>query len=121
MMVRGQMRTDLVAAMRAQDRDRVMALRSALAAMDNAEAVGPSTSDRPLGEGEIAGASAGVGSTEADRRVLLPAEVRSILVAELTEREEAIARYVALGQVEAADRLRREAEALRPYLEMVES
>lgn len=121
MMVRGQMRTDLVAAMRARDRDRVMALRSALAAMDDAEAVELTPDDRLLGKGAIAGASAGVGSTETARRVLLPDEVRSILVGEITEREEAAARYAALGQAEAADRLRREADALRPYLEMADS
>jgi uncharacterized protein len=87
------MRRALTAAMKARDRRAVTVLRSALAAIDNAEAVdtakGPPGEGHPAGEGEIAGAAIGVGAAEAARRTLTPAETEAIVRAEVDERQTA--------------------------------
>jgi uncharacterized protein YqeY len=115
-LLRAVLRADLVTAMKARDSDAVAALRAAIAAIDNAEAV-----DRPDGAAtttseHFAGAHVGVGSTEAARRDLTIVDVRAILQEQIAERSGAADRYDTLGQSEAAARLRREADALRKYL-----
>lgn len=116
MSLRARLRTDLVAAMKARDTDAVAALRTTIAAIDNAEAVEAGASTRGTGGEHIAGAVAGVGSTEAERRALSPDDVRAIVQEQIADRTAEADRYVSLGQTDAAGRLRREAEALRTYL-----
>jgi len=114
--LRSRLRADLLAAMKARQLEAVSALRTALAEIDNAEAVAAPVQDRKLASEHIAGASAGVGSTEAARRVLSLEELRALLRAQVSERLAEAGRYDGLGQGEAADRLRREAEVLGKYL-----
>jgi uncharacterized protein YqeY len=114
--LRSLLRTDLVAAMKARRKDDVTALRTALADIDNAEAI-----DVPQGRNvdasqHVAGAGAGVGSTEAPRRVLTIGEVRALLQAQVADRLDAATQYDNLDQPEMASRLRREAAALTKYL-----
>jgi len=115
------MRRALTAAMKARDRRAVTVLRSALAAIDNAEAVdtakGPPGEGHPTGEGEIAGAALGVGAAEAARRTLTPAETEAIVRAEVDERQTAADAYERAGQPQHGDRLRAEAEILHAYLD----
>jgi uncharacterized protein len=66
--IRIRMRRALTAAMKARDQRAVAALRSALAAIDNAEAVEAAGEGHPPGEGRIAGAVLGVGAAEVARR-----------------------------------------------------
>jgi uncharacterized protein len=141
-----RLRRALPAAMRARDRPAVNALRSALAAIDNAGAVDPAQArpDAPHpappaanaahpappaanavdpepgpaegGEPAVAGSVVGVGVTEVERRRLSEAQLREIVHAEVLERERAAAGYERAGQLELAERLRGEAKVLSAFL-----
>jgi len=115
--VQQQLRTDLTAAMRARDAVAVAALRSALAAIGNAEAVpvvpdGGATSSSE----HVAGARVGLGAAEAPRRALSADDVAALVRAEATERGAAAEQMAALGRPEVAERLRAEAAVLARYL-----
>jgi uncharacterized protein len=112
--LRAALRQGLITAMKARDSDTVAALRTAMAAIDNAEAV-PAPAPLP-GSARIAGARSGAGSTEAARRVLTGGELDGILRAQVAGRLQESGRYEALGQADAAGRLRRQAAAIEPYL-----
>ncbi|WP_181789701.1 GatB/YqeY domain-containing protein [Streptomyces phytophilus] len=114
--LRSLMRADLRAAMKARDREVVSALRTALGAIDNAEAV--QAPDTPAGQesAHVAGATSGVGSAEAARRVLSADDVCALLRAQITERRTEAEVYETAGQAGAAARLHREADALGTYL-----
>jgi uncharacterized protein YqeY len=114
--LRSMLRSDLVAAMKARQPEVVSALRTAIAAIDNAEAIEVHDSVEVRASRHFAGAQAGVGSTEAARRVLSIGEVRSLLEAQVSDRIAEADRYDALNQRAAASRLRREADVLRRYL-----
>jgi uncharacterized protein len=114
--VRARLRDGLTSAMRARDREAVSALRTTLAALDNAEAVAVTGESEAVESVHVAGARAGVGAAEAGRRALSPAEVRGVVQSHVTERTVEADRYDAHGQPEVARRLRREADVLRPYV-----
>lgn len=115
--MRASLRDDLKAALKTRDRVAISALRSALSAIENAEAV---PADRPsagVAESEhVAGAAAGLGAAEAERRHLTDADLRSILEGEVRERSAAAREYEQLGRSDQAERLRAEAEVLSRYL-----
>jgi uncharacterized protein YqeY len=115
--MRTTLRRDLTAALKARDRVAVAALRSAIAALENAEAVPTDQAiDTTAGNEHVAGAPVGLGVTEADRRDLTESDVRSILEAEVRERTTAAAEYDGLGRPDEAARLRAEAEVLGRYV-----
>ena len=68
--LRTRLRRRLSTAVRAQDRPAVSALRSALAALDNAEAVQPGEGFQPEVSQHVAGGVAGLGAAEVERQVL---------------------------------------------------
>ena len=132
--------------MRARDRLAVAALRSALAAIDNAEAADPPRAPpgprppEPAGTGvghadaagpgvgapgagavdghpTLAGTVAGLGATEVERRRLSQAQMEEIVRAEVADREAAAVDYERAGQLDHAERLRGEAEVLASYLD----
>jgi uncharacterized protein len=117
----------LPAAMKARDRVAVAALRSALAAIANAEAVDPSPAPPPTtgqpdpagagGDAPFAGTVAGLGAAEVARRRLTGTQVEEVVRAEVADRETAAADYERAGRVEQAERLRGEAEVLASYLQ----
>jgi hypothetical protein len=145
-----RLRRALTAALRARDMTAAAALRSALGAIGNAEAVpvpptrpGPSGAAqsgtaqsgtaqsgtaqsgadpsaasaaraRPAGRGSphVAGAVAGLGAAEAERRRLSPPQVAAIVQAEIDERLAAAAEYERAGRADRAARLAAEARAL---------
>jgi uncharacterized protein len=111
--VRARLRLALTGALRARDAIAVSALRSALSATGNAEAVdpGPAATTGP-GSTYVAGAAAGLGTTEARRRSLSTAQAEQIVRAEAGERERAARDYERAGHADQADRLRREALVL---------
>jgi hypothetical protein len=74
------LRADLTAALKARDRLTVAALRSAIAAIENGEAVHVSAVERTLASSEhVAGATAGVGSSDVARRPLSEADEIAIV------------------------------------------
>ena len=111
--VRARLQQALRAALQARDAAAVSALRSAQAAIGNAEAVAaPQRSPAPGGNRHFAGAVEGLGAAEAARRVLTAAEAEEIIRAEISERHEAADLYERSGHGDRAARLRREADAL---------
>lgn len=115
--MRATLRRDLTAALKSRDRVAVAALRSALAAIENAEAI---PADHPVpgtaGSGHIAGSTTGLGAAEADRRQLTEDDLLAIVEAEVHERSVSAAEYEQLGRDDHAQRLRAEADLLRQYL-----
>lgn len=111
--LRNLLRDALKTALRTRDRVATQALRSALAAVDNAQAV--PTEARA---GAIEQAAVGVGSTEAARRELTPEQLQDILRHEVDERH-AAALECASAAPETARRLRAEAEVIAPYVSEV--
>ncbi|MEV4621620.1 hypothetical protein AB0J74_23285 [Asanoa sp. NPDC049573] len=107
--LRERLRRTLRDALRARDAVAAGALRSAIAAIDNAESVpGVSLgvrSSQPLGV-------TGVGAAEVPRRELDTEEMLRIVRAEAADRMAAAAQYERLGQVDAAARMRSGAELL---------
>lgn len=125
--LRGLMRTGLVAAMKARRPEEVSALRTAIAAIDNASTVAVAEPASAAGsegpaasEGPIAGARIGLGAAEAERRALTPADLRHLLQAQIDDRIAEAERYDAHAAHDAAERLRLEASALEPYLRSVD-
>lgn len=115
--VRTRLRTGLREAMRARDAATVSAIRSALAALDNAEAVPVVGHNAVSAEGaHVASAAIGVGAAEAERAELSDAEVADILQREVDERRTAAREYSDGGRAEAAERLEAEAAALARYV-----
>jgi uncharacterized protein YqeY len=115
--MRDRLREDLAAAMKARDRVAITVLRTTLAAIDNAEAVDFSPRETPVtGSHHVAGASAGVGSTDVTRRILSDADIDAVIREQADERRQAAAEYEKLGRIEAADALRHEAALLDRYL-----
>lgn len=101
--------------MRAGDKAAVSALRAALGALDNAEAV-------PVQETELRGLAleespVGVGVTERARRELGEHSVVGIVKAEAAERLEAAAQLTAPAHAHRAARLRAEAAVLLHFLD----
>jgi uncharacterized protein len=99
-------------ALKQRDTAAISALRSALAAIGNAQAL-PAPASQRGGSGQyVAGSVAGLGAAEASRRVLTEAEIADIVSTEIAERRAAAARYEQSGHADRADRLRSEADAL---------
>ena len=104
------MRAALSAAMKQRDKAAVSVLRSALAAVDNAEAVDrPRDADRGLA---IEQAAVGVGVNEVARRSLTAAQIEQIVRGELADRESAAQEYERAGRADRAVELRAGAEVL---------
>ena len=111
------MRRDLALAMKAQDSTSVSALRSALAAIENAAAVDLAGTPPPVTRSpHFAGSVAGLGNAETERRVLDDAEVEQLVREEARERQSVARDLDRAGQHQRAARLRAEADVLFAYL-----
>lgn len=98
--------------MKARDLGAVAALRSALAAIDNAEAI--DVGDAKAGAME--NSAVGLGAAEALRRELTELEVEAIVRREIDERRIAATEYDRLGATDRRDRLTAEADTLTALL-----
>ena len=119
MTIRERLRAELKVAMQTRDKASTGAIRSALGAIDNAEAIDATVAtDRIDGDARIAGAVAGAGSTEMRRRTLTDDEVADVLRAEIGDRLDAAAEYDAAGPAgtERAALLRAEAATLDAFI-----
>jgi hypothetical protein len=94
----------------------VAAIRSAMSAIDNAEAVDVSQAPPPYA-GTVGETRLGVGAGEAARRELSAQDVLEVVRAEVSDRRAAAAEYERLGRTDAASRLRAEANALVSVLD----
>jgi hypothetical protein len=83
--LRAALRHGLTTALKARDTEALAALRTAVAAIDNAEAIATTDTHRPVTSADIAGASSGVGSTEAVRQSLSGGELRDLVREQITE------------------------------------
>ena len=112
--IKRQLRDELKFALKSRQSDAVSAFRTAIAAIDNAEAVQPGepTTQPP----NLSPLGSAFGSTELLRRTLSQDEVSTILQGEMDQRTEQAFNYEALGRPEDAERLRREAAILEPFL-----
>ena len=114
--LRARLRRALTDAMKQRDRTAVTALRTALSAIDNSEAVARPEPPSDVGSGTIAGAGHGVGRTEALRRTLTEAEILDVVVDQIDERDHAANEYERMGQLDRANVLRDEAAVLRSHV-----
>ena len=116
--IRQRLQLALREALKARDTIATSALRSALAAIDNAGAVPPAPAPAAgAGGPHVAGAVAGLGAAEAERRSLTAAEVEEIVRAEVAERQATARDYGQTGHADHAGRLRREAQVLLSVIE----
>jgi len=117
--VRQRLRGSLREAMRAKNAVALSALRSALAALDNAEAVPAASPDgtTTATHSRLAGTVVGVGAAETARRRLSDDEQLTVLRTEIDERLSAAIEFEVGGQPDRAERLRAEADVLVDVLE----
>ena len=116
--MREQLHKDLVAALKRRDPVAVPALRSLLSALANAEAVDgtPLTSSTTSGSPHVAGAVAGLGATEVERRLLSSSDMAGIIRAEVSERVDVAGRIDARTHGRRVQQLLSEAQVLSGYL-----
>jgi uncharacterized protein YqeY len=114
--IRTRLRWALGAALKARDAGAVSALRSAMSAIGNAEAVAPAARPAGTGSAHFAGTVAGLGAGEAQRRLLTEADADAIVRQEAAEREAAAGEYERSGRAAEAARLREGARALMAVL-----
>ncbi len=110
-----RLRAALTRAMKERDAVAVSALRSAIAAIDNAGAVDAPDAKATSG-GVIAGATRGVGTTEVPRRELSEHEVTALVHHEIAQRETAAGEYERRGCDDDAARLRAQIQVLAAQL-----
>lgn len=111
-----RLRHDLRAAMKAQQRDEMAALRNLIAAIDNAESVDrPEPAPAPPSSEHVAGAVDGLGAGEAARRALSERDLQRIIENELWERDAQAERLTLLSRLDEASRLRTEADVIARY------
>jgi uncharacterized protein len=105
-------------AQRSRDTIAASALRSALAAIDNAGAIPAGPGPAPAHGGpHVAGSAPGLGAGEAERRRLSENDIDQIVRAEVAERQAAARDYDRAGHAGQADRLRGEARILMAVIE----
>ena len=108
--IRHRLKSALSEAIKRRDETAVTALRVAIAAIDNAEAVQAPPSK---GSGRhFAGAALGAGAREAARRELTEEEVARIVATEAAELRSAAEDYARRGRDSEAERLRAQASVL---------
>jgi uncharacterized protein YqeY len=114
--LRQRLQTALRTAMKDRDTAAVQALRAALGAIDNAEAVPAQKADHGPTDSPIAGARHGLGAGEVPRQELTEDEVRTIVQVEIGDLRSNADEYEQLGQNEQAAGLRSQADVLEAHL-----
>jgi uncharacterized protein YqeY len=106
MLIRKRMKADLTEAIKARQRSKVTALRSVLAAIDNAEAI--EAGDRPQ---PVVGRS-----NDVPRKELNEDDIRDIVQREIVDYQSSIAQYEQLGKEAEGNQLRERLEIIAHYL-----
>ena len=116
--IRARLQAALTTALRSRDTIAAAAIRSALSAIANAEAIPPlETRSSQAPSEHFAAAAAGVGAAEAERRLLTESDVAGIVEAEIAERRAAADEYDRLGRRDQSARLRHEADVLAALMD----
>ncbi|MFC7621044.1 GatB/YqeY domain-containing protein [Microlunatus sp. GCM10028923] len=112
--LRDRLQRALRSALKERDRVGARAIRTALAAIANAEAVDPGSAPKagPATDPAVAGTVKGVGAAEVARRELSADDLAAIVGREITERRRAATMYEQSGRSEHAGELHREADVL---------
>jgi uncharacterized protein len=114
--LRATLRSRLTAAMRERDRVGAATLRSALAALDNAEAVPTVDGRGPATSPHVAGAAIGVGAAEAERLLLTDRDERDLVRDEIRGLRDAERLYAEAGEAVRASEAGRGAALLDEVL-----
>lgn len=115
--LRARLRAALPTAMKARDTVAVTALRGAIAAIDNAEAVDlAGAQPEAVEHARLAGTAGGLGAGEVARAGLSEAQAREVIEREAAERRAAAADYERLGHADQAAALHAEADVLAAFL-----
>jgi uncharacterized protein YqeY len=109
--IRDRLRAALTTAMKARDTPAVEAIRTALAAIDNAEAV-EIADTTAFTVSRIAGSAGALGAAERSRRSLTEDEMAELVEREATDRRAAAEGYEQEGYPERAEELRTSAAVL---------
>jgi uncharacterized protein YqeY len=109
--LKARVRTDLASAMRGGRPDEVRVLRTILAAVDDAEAVPAGAMHEKYRVKQF-----GDPSAEVPRRLLSPADVDALLLAEISAREAAASECLNRNATAHAESLRSEIAIVRRYL-----
>ncbi|MEZ5157928.1 MAG: hypothetical protein R2687_03755 [Candidatus Nanopelagicales bacterium] len=113
-----QLRDQLAVAMRRRDTAVVAAIRSAMSAIANAQAVPTVDPSRTTAESEhFAGSTAGLGAAEAQRLTLTEQQQRSILAGEVAQLLEHVHRLDRLCRRDEADGVRRAVQTLQAVMD----
>jgi hypothetical protein len=116
--LRAALRDRLKAAMRARDGRTAGAMRTVIAALENAEAVPVKSTGTPVTSSEyVAGTSLGPGSGEFPRRVLSPDEERALVAREVAELRLSSATLAKVGRHKRSAEMLRIAETVEEVLE----
>jgi hypothetical protein len=116
--LRDYLDAELASALRGRDRAVISALRSALSALANAEAIpAPAPMDTRAGTPQFAGAVPGLGAGEAPRIALSEEQQREIVAREAAELASHAERLVRLCRRDEADGARRGARVLTRALD----
>jgi uncharacterized protein len=115
--VRERLSLALRESLRARDAVASGALRSALGAIGNAEAVSMDAIPAAgTSSAHIAGAAAGLRAADVPCRVLSESEMAAIVRAEITDREQSADQYASAGHADRAELLRSQARVLQAVL-----
>lgn len=107
MSIRERLKDDLPNAIKLRDSAAVTAIRTMLAAIDNAEAVDPRGLSTPV-----------YGRTnDVPRKLLTAQDIQDIVQHEAVARQSAIVKYQQLGSHDAASQLRAELDVINRYLD----
>jgi uncharacterized protein YqeY len=113
-----QLRDQLAVAMRRRDTAVVAAIRSAMSAIANAQAVPTVDPSRTTAESEhFAGSTAGLGAAEVERLTLTEQRQRSILAGEVAQLLEHVHRLDRLCRRDEADGVRRAVQTLQAVMD----
>lgn len=116
--LRDALRQRLTEAMRARDRRTVSAMRTVLAALENAEAVPEAPHAGPVASSEhVAGAATGPGAGDAPRRDLSSDDERLVVAREVAELRSSAAALGEAGQRERSAELALAADTVEAVLE----
>ncbi len=110
--IRDRLRAALRIAMTSRDTLAVDAIRTALAAIDNAEAVDIADTTTAFSVSRIAGSVAGVAGADVPRRSLTEAEMAELVEREAADRRAAAEGYEQEGYAQRAAELRNSAAVL---------